>query len=109
YECGHHGYEWFGGDPGHEALSAYGLMEFTDMAKVHPVDAAMVARTRDWLLARRDGKGGFLRNERALDSFGRAPQEITDAYCTWAITEAEPKADIAKELDTLVGRGRTSE
>ena len=28
------GYEWFGGDPGHEALTAYGLMQFPDMKKV---------------------------------------------------------------------------
>ena len=33
-------------------------------------------RTRDWLMERRDGKGGFQRNAKALDSFGRAPQPI---------------------------------
>ena len=26
------GYEWFGASPAHEGLSAYGLMEFTEMA-----------------------------------------------------------------------------
>jgi len=26
------GYEWFGSSPAHEGLSAYGLMEFTEMA-----------------------------------------------------------------------------
>ena len=31
YECKQQGYEWFGGDPGHEALTAYGLMQFRDM------------------------------------------------------------------------------
>ena len=28
------GYEWFGKSPAHESLSAYGLMQFTEMAKV---------------------------------------------------------------------------
>ena len=42
YETPTRGYEWFGGDPGHEALTAYGLLQFHDMAKVHPVDAAMI-------------------------------------------------------------------
>src|SRR5204862_1689145 len=66
------GYEWFGADPGHEALTAYGLMQFTDMAQVRSVDKDMLDRTRTWLLSRRDGNGGFSLNRKALDSFGRA-------------------------------------
>lgn len=100
FECKEKGYEWFGGDPGHEALTAYGLLEFTDMAAVQPVDAKMMERTRGWLLARRDGKGGFNRNERALDSFGGAPPEITNAYIVWALAVAGEK-DIVKELDAV--------
>ncbi|MBN2474670.1 MAG: hypothetical protein JXB62_08680 [Pirellulales bacterium] len=88
YECPEKGYEWFGGDPGHEALTAYGLMEFRDMAKVYDVDEAMLQRTARWLMDRRDGKGGFRRNAKALDSFGRAPDAITNAYVTWALSES---------------------
>lgn len=89
YECKTQGYEWWGGDrPGHEALTAYGVMEFTDMARVFPVDAAMLDRTRAWLLSKRDGRGGFARNSLSLDSFGAAPQEVTDAYVTWALSQA---------------------
>ena len=99
YECKQKGYEWFGGDPGHEALTAYGLMEFKDMAQVYGVDSGMVERTRQWLLARRDGQGGFGRNSRALDSFGRAPQDITDAYITWAVTEAGGGKDLGREVE----------
>jgi len=88
YECKERGYEWFGGDPGHEALTAYGLMEFRDMAKVYPVDEVMLGRTAKWLMDRRDGKGGFQRSDRALDSFGRASPEITDAYITWALASS---------------------
>jgi len=100
YECKQKGYEWFGGDPGHEALSAYGLLEFTDMSQVHPVDPRMTERTREWLMKRCDGKGGFERNPRALDSFGGAPPDITNAYITWALACAKEK-DIAKELDAV--------
>lgn len=89
YESPTQGYEWFGGDPGHEALTAYGLMEFVDMKAVYgDVDSDMIQRTRKWLLSRRDGKGGFQRNSRALDSFGRASEEVTNGYVTWALTEA---------------------
>jgi uncharacterized protein YfaS (alpha-2-macroglobulin family) len=86
------GYEWFGADPGHEALTAYGLMQFTDMSQVRDVDKDMLERTRAWLLSRRDGKGGFSMNPKALDSFGRAPADTTNAYIVWALLESGNKS-----------------
>jgi len=91
------GYEWFGADPGHEALTAYGLMQFTDMSRVRAVDKEMVNRTRAWLLSRRDGNGGFSRNSRALDTFGGAPADTTNAYIVWALVESGEKS-LAKEV-----------
>jgi len=108
YESPKRGYEWFGGDPGHEALTAYGLMEFRDMAEVYEVDPDMIRRTAEWLLARRDGKGGFERNPRALDSFGGAPDPVTDAYITWALSESGQEG-IAKEVEHAVSLGEGSD
>lgn len=89
YESPKKGFEWFGGDPGHEALTAYGLLQFADMKDVYgAVDSAMLARTGAWLKSRRDGNGGYLRDAKALDSFGRAAPEVTDAYITWALVSA---------------------
>ena len=43
------GFEWFGtADRPHDALTAYGLVQFTDMACVYPVDAALLARTKQF-------------------------------------------------------------
>jgi uncharacterized protein YfaS (alpha-2-macroglobulin family) len=98
YESPSKGYEWFGGDPGHEALTAYGLMEFVDMAQVYDdVDDRMIGRTADWLKSRRDGEGGYEQSSKALDSFGRAGPEVTNAYITYALTEAKQR-DIGTEL-----------
>lgn len=98
YESPNRGYEWFGSNPGHEALTAYGLMEFQDMKSVFPqVNDAMVARTRTWLKSRRDGKGGYQRDPKALDSFGAASAEVTNAYITYALSQAGEK-DLAAEL-----------
>jgi len=100
YETKEKGYEWFGETPGHEALTAYGLMEFQDMAEVDDeVDRAMIERTATWLMSRRDGKGGYQRNSRALDSFGRASYETTNGYITWALTEAKRSKDLKAEID----------
>jgi anti-sigma factor RsiW len=103
------GYEWFGGTaPAHEALTAYGLLQFRDMARVRDVDPAMLKRTSDFLMSRRDGKGGFQRNPRALDSFGRAPDDVTNAYIVWAMTESGKDDDLTKELNALAEQGKTS-
>lgn len=98
YETPNKGYEWFGKSPGHEALTAYGLMEFADMAKVYDVDHSMVERTADWLMSRRDGKGGFLRSAEAIDSFGRASETTTTAYIMWALSEAHRTKGLDPEL-----------
>ncbi|MFZ6757608.1 MG2 domain-containing protein [Undibacterium sp. Ji50W] len=89
FESPKKGYEWFGGDPGHEALTAYGLLEFADMKPIYgSVDRAMLERTAAWLKSRRDGNGGYQRDAKALDSFGSAAPAVTDAYITWALVSA---------------------
>ncbi len=105
YECSERGYEWFGGDPGHEALTAYGLLEFHDMSAVFDVDRKMIERTREWLLGRRDGTGGYRRNARALDQFGRAPQSVTNAYITYALAASGTDVStLERELDRAAER-----
>ncbi|HEX2957774.1 MAG TPA: MG2 domain-containing protein [Chitinispirillaceae bacterium] len=99
FETKDKGYEWFGGVPAHEALTAYGLMQFHDMNQIGEIaDKAMIDRTANWIMSRRDNKGGFQRNPQALDSYGGADQDITNAYIVYALAEAG-RRDIQKELD----------
>ncbi|MDA1013906.1 MAG: A-macroglobulin complement component, partial [Planctomycetota bacterium] len=107
YECKEHGFEWFGADPGHEALTAYGLMEFTDMSQVRDVDADMLARTRQWLLGTRDGKGGFKRQRRALHTWVTDP-DVSNAYITWALLSAG-ETDLTAEVDQVVNAAQKSQ
>ena len=97
FECKSGGFEWFGSDPGHDALTAYGLMEFTDMSQVRHVDPQMLERTRKWLLGQRDGKGGFARKTHTLHTWLAEP-EIANAYNTWGLLEAGIDADLATEV-----------
>lgn len=99
FECQNKGYEWFGEDPGHECLTAYGLLEFTDMSVVRNVDADMLANTRRWLLARRDGKGGYTRERRALHTWIADPG-CANGYCTWALLETG-QTDLDREVEWL--------
>ena len=100
FETKEKGYEWFGAAPAHEALTAYGLMEFNDMKEVYPsVSTQMIDRTAKYLMGRKDGKGGFKRNSKALDRFGRASDRITNGYIVYALSEAG-YTDIKKEANT---------
>jgi hypothetical protein len=59
---------------------------------VRNVDPKMLQRTREWLLARRDGKGGFDRDQRGHGSgIGSAPTQTANAYITWALVESGEK------------------
>ncbi len=108
FETKEKGYEWFGGVPAHEALTAYGLMQFHDMNQIGDVaDKAMIDRTAKWIMSRRDNKGGFQRNPQALDSYGGADQDITNAYIVYALAEAG-RRDIQKELDASVKSAQES-
>ena len=98
YECKNGGFEWFGSDPAHEGLTAYGLMQFVDMQEVYPVSNIMINRTANWLLQRRDGKGGWEMNERFLHSWADN-SSIYNAYITWAMTEAGYHKKLKRELD----------
>ena len=98
------GYEWFGESPAHESLSAYGLMQFSEMKKVTSfVDDGMVKDLSKWLISRKDGKGLFLKNEKALDSFGRAPDNITAAYIVWTLSASGEATfdEVSKEVANL--------
>lgn len=106
YECKQKGYEWFGEDPGHEALTAYGLLQFTDMKAVRSVDGEMLARTRQWLLKQRDGKGGFERRRRALHTWIE-DKDTSDAYITWALLEAGEKG-LAAEVGHVLAAAKAS-
>ena len=53
------GFDWFGRPPANRTLTAYGLMEFQDMARVHDVDPKLIERTRQWLLGQQRADGSW--------------------------------------------------
>ena len=109
YETKEKGYEWFGSTPAHEALTAYGVLQFEDMKAVYgSVDNEMVTRTVNYLKTRRDGKGGFKRSRQALDSFGRASKKVTNAYITWAISMAGLGRDFDREVKAQLQQAQKS-
>ncbi|KAA9345648.1 carboxypeptidase regulatory-like domain-containing protein [Adhaeribacter soli] len=100
FETKEKGYEWFGGVPAHEGLTAYGLLQFTDMKRLGcNVDPDMLERTQAWMLNRRDGNGGFNLSARGF-GYGRADAAITNAYIVYSLAEAGNK-ELKKEMDQV--------
>ncbi|HVS39374.1 MAG TPA: alpha-2-macroglobulin family protein, partial [Gemmataceae bacterium] len=84
------GFDWFGHAPANRALTAYGLMEFTDMARVQDVDPKLIARTRSWLLAQRQVDGSWDPETHRMhdDAVGGDPADARPAetaYVAWAV------------------------
>jgi hypothetical protein len=108
FEAKSGGFEVFGGDPGHAGLTAYGLLQFTDMAKVRPVDKAMLTRTRAWLMGRRDGQGRFRFDTSSGHGFGSGSDETTSTYIVWALVEAGEK-QLDREVAAVKASARSSQ
>jgi len=89
FEVAGGGFSWFGQAPANKILTAYGLMEFADMAKVSDVDPKLIARTRDWLIGQQQPDGSWqpdtrFINEGATNRYNTNVLRIT-AYIAWAL------------------------
>jgi hypothetical protein len=107
FETKEHGFEWFGHTPPHEGLTAFGLMEFLEMQQVYTgVSKPMIERTKEWLLSRRDGKGGFKQNKGKY-GFAAASREVNNAYLVYALSEAGVTA-ITREYESAYSEAMQS-
>jgi hypothetical protein len=97
FEVGGGGFDWFGNPPANKTLTAYGLMEFVDMAKVHDVDPRLIERTRNWLLTQRKPDGTWepephMLNDGLAGSVNRGadPRLAATAYIAWSVFHSAP-------------------
>ena len=86
------GFDWFGRAPANVVLTAYGLMEFADMAKVHNVDPELLKRTADWLASQQTAGAWRFRSGCFHEPFtgGDNSELAITAYVTWAIAGYRP-------------------
>jgi uncharacterized protein YfaS (alpha-2-macroglobulin family) len=91
------GFSWFGQAPANKILTAYGLMEFSDMSRVHEVDPRLIERTQNWLASQQQSDGSFkpdtsFINEGATTRYNTDVLRIT-AYIGWALATTGYKGD----------------
>jgi hypothetical protein len=88
FEVQEGGFEWFGHPPAGEKVTAYGIMELTDMAQVYNVDSAVVDRASRWLLSRQYRDGSWDDSNQWQAEASRDTRVRETAYITWALAEA---------------------
>jgi A-macroglobulin TED domain/A-macroglobulin receptor binding domain len=85
------GFDWWGREDPLIWTSAYGLQQFSDMAKVYPIDRGIIDRTQGFLMNKRDKDGtwsniGATHGE-TIASMGN-PKLLLTSYVTWSLLES---------------------
>ncbi len=102
------GFSWFGNPPANKILTAYGLMEFSDMSKVYDVDPKLIERTQQWLAGQQQADGSWkpdtqFINEGATNRYNSDVTRIT-AYLGWALQNTGYRGAAADRAREYVGR-----
>jgi uncharacterized protein YfaS (alpha-2-macroglobulin family) len=95
------GFSWFGDqDPApYLSVTAFGIMEFSDMARVHEIDEAMLARTIAWIEGQQQADGSFKGDMSEFFSFHTSVVRNT-AFTAWALASAgETGGSVQRALD----------
>ncbi len=99
------GFSWFGDPPAHQVLTAYGLLEFSDMARVYSVDENLIGRTVQWLISQQKADGSWEpdRHGIAEGAVNRQSDILrTTAYITWAVSSAGAQFRLGGEWTNAV-------
>ena len=102
------GFSWFGNAPANKILTAYGLMEFSDMSKVYDIDQNVISRTQQWLAGQQQADGSWkpdtsFINEGATNRFNRDQLRIT-AYIAWSLENTGYRGAVVDKAEQFVSR-----
>jgi hypothetical protein len=85
------GFDWWGSGPPLVWLSAYGLQEFNDMAKVYPIDRGVIDRTQQWLLKQQEADGTWSKiggtHGETITRMGD-PKLLLTSYVAWSLVDS---------------------
>src|SRR3954463_3091231 len=85
------GFDWWGNGEPLVWLSAYGLQEFNDMARVYPIDRGVITRTQAWLMRQQAADGTWsnigVTHGELIAQVGN-PKLVLTSYVTWALADA---------------------
>ena len=99
------GYSLYGESPAETVLTAYGLMEMTDLKDVYKVDENVVKKMTDFLYKKQNLNGSFTITGYHLGGANSDEELALNAYITWALSEADSKNEkLTKSIEYLKGK-----
>lgn len=78
----------YGKEPPENILTAYGLMEFTDLSKVYDVDENLLERMKEYIFTQQNNDGSFQFQEHHYGAADTSDRLALNAYIGWALSEA---------------------
>jgi hypothetical protein len=99
------GFDWWGSGEPLVWLSAYGLQEFNDMARIYPIDKGVITRTQAWLMKQREADGTWskigMTHGESIERMGD-PKLLLTSYVTWSLLESgHKKEELKKSIDYI--------
>ena len=91
------GYSLYGYSPAETVLTAYGLMEVTDLSEVYDVDDSVIKKMNDFLYKNQKSNGTFEIKGNHIGGAGSRETLSLNAYITWALSESNPNDDRLKK------------
>src|SRR5437870_5207966 len=107
------GFDWWGSGEPLVWLSAYGLQEFNDMARVHPIDRGIINRTQAWLLKQQAADGTWSKiggtHGETIERMGD-PKLLLTSYVAWALLESGQRgAPVERAVAYIRGHVKTAD
>jgi len=105
FEVSGGGFDWYGRAPANVLLSAYGILELSDMNRVYPIDLGIVERAKAWLAGKQQENGSW-HEEHLPYSLGVTSADLmVTAYVAWALAEAGDRSPMTERALAIVERG----
>ncbi|MBI3272273.1 MAG: hypothetical protein HYZ53_25000 [Planctomycetes bacterium] len=105
FEVSGGGFDWWGHAPANVLLSAYGILELSDMNKVYPIDMALVDRAKSWLRGQQRSDGSW-REAHLPHSLAIASAELpVTAFVAWSLAETGDASETVTRALDYVRRG----
>jgi len=79
------GFSIFGNNPAEKIVTAYGLMEFTDMSNVYTIDDRLIPRIQEWLLSQMEDDHWTPDGHYGAAYKARNSNVGATSYITWAL------------------------
>lgn len=85
------GYSLYGGNPPETVITAFGLMEFTDLKEVYEIDENITNNMIEYLFSEQHLDGSFEIGSTYIGNASSTDNLAMSAYIIWALSEACPE------------------